>query len=84
MQSTENDKTWEFDQRQAERYDAMVAIDTQHYYARYDAVLDTVVELANLGPDKRVLDIGTGTGNLVVRCLGTGAHVVGVDPSAPM
>ena len=84
MHIEENDKSWVFTQRHTERYDGFVAADSEHYYARYETVLDTVMELANLAPGKRVLDIGTGTGNLAMRCLASGAHVVGVDPSEPM
>lgn len=80
---SENDRTWDFDPW-AERYDDVVARDNCHYYARYDDVLDAVVKLARLAPGKRVLDIGTGTGNLAARCLTYGAQVVGVDPSASM
>ncbi|MBN1934989.1 MAG: methyltransferase domain-containing protein [Anaerolineae bacterium] len=80
---SENDKTWDFDPW-AERYDAVVANDTRHYYAKYDNVLDAVVEFADLGSGKCVLDIGTGTGSLAIRCLGRGAYVVGLDPSASM
>lgn len=84
MPIQENDKIWEFTQRHAERYDEVVAADTEQYYARYDVILEKVVALAALAPGKRVLDIGTGTGALALRCLATGAHVVGVDPSTPM
>jgi len=83
MQTRDIDKTWNFDD-QAERYDTLVANDPRHYYARYDNVLDAVVEIANLAPGKRVLDIGTGTGNLAAHCLNRGAQVEGVDPSEPM
>jgi len=77
------DKTWSFDSI-AERYDAVVEWDTRTYYARYGEVLDAVVTRAGAGPGVRVLDIGTGTGNLAVRCLAVGASVVGLDPSEPM
>jgi len=83
MDSHEKDKSWDFD-RSAERYDANVMSDSRYYHARYDEVLDTVAETANLVPGERVLDIGTGTGNLAVRCLARGAQVVGVDPSESM
>lgn len=33
---------------------------------------------------RRVLDLGTGTGNLTLRCLARGADVVGLDPSEGM
>lgn len=83
MESNENEKTWNFD-NWASRYDRAVANDSQHYYAQYDKVLDTVAELANLAPGQRVLDIGTGTGNLALRCLAYGVEVIGLDPSELM
>ena len=61
MKNSENEKTWNFD-NWANRYDQVVASDSQHYYAQYDQVLDKVVEMASLTPGNRVLDIGTGTG----------------------
>ena len=54
------------------------------YYERYDEVLDAVANVACPVPGVTVLDIGTGTGNLALRCLERGAVVVGVDPSAGM
>ena len=78
----EKEKTWDFD-NWAERYDERVAGDSG-LYARYDEVLDRVVEIANITPGKRVLDIGTGTGNLALRCLARGAMVIGLDPSERM
>ena len=78
----ENEKTWNFD-NWADSYDKAVAADSQ-LYARYDEVLDMVVEIANVSPRTRVLDIGTGTGNLALRCLACGATVVGLDPSRQM
>ena len=77
-----NEKTWDFDSW-ADRYDKAVAADSQ-IYARYDEVLDFVVEIAKVSPMMRVLDIGTGTGNLALRCLAHGAAVVGLDPSGRM
>jgi len=82
MEMDENDKTWEFDSW-AERYDEDVHND-QEYYARYDEILDMVVKVANASPQKKVLDIGTGTGNLAMRFLACGATVVGLDPSEKM
>ena len=58
VENSENEKTWNFDSW-AERYDRVVASDSEQYYAQYDKVLDSVVELANLASGKRVLDIGT-------------------------
>lgn len=78
----ENEKTWDFDSW-AERYDHAVTSDSQ-LYARYEEVLGFSVEIANISPRMRVLDIGTGTGNLALRCLARGATVVGLDPSRQM
>ena len=76
-------KTWDFDPW-AERYDRAVAADGTTYYARYAEVLDAVVAAAGIAPGMRVLDIGTGTGALALRCLARGAEVVGLDPSVGM
>jgi len=78
----ENEKSWKFDNL-ADRYDRIVKSDST-LYERYDDVLDTVVVIANVSQGKRVLDIGTGTGNLALRCLARGAEVVGLDPSEKM
>jgi putative AdoMet-dependent methyltransferase len=83
LASNEGEKTWNFDSW-ADRYDKAVASDSQQYYAHYDQVLDAVAELASPVPGKRVLDIGTGTGNLALRCLARGAEVIGLDPSEQM
>ena len=83
MKNSENEKTWNFD-NWANRYDQVVASDSQHYYAQYDQVLDKVVEMASLTPGNRVLDIGTGTGNLTLRCLAYDVEVIGLDPSELM
>jgi len=74
--------TWDFDAT-ADEYDGLVA-GASALYARYAEVLDAVVQRAGAGPGRRVLDIGTGTGNLALRCLDRGAGVVGLDPSAGM
>jgi ubiquinone/menaquinone biosynthesis C-methylase UbiE len=76
------EKTWDFDEW-AETYEKWLVSDDP-VYARYDEVLDRVVEVARAEPGRRVLDIGTGTGNLAERLLARGAEVVGVDPSRKM
>ncbi len=76
------DKTWNFD-NWADRYDEVVAAES-HIHARYDEVLDMVVKLAEISPGTRVLDIGTGTGNLARRCVARGGSLVGLDPSTLM
>jgi putative AdoMet-dependent methyltransferase len=82
MEMDENNKTWDFD-NWADRYDEDIHND-QEYYARYDEILDMVVKVANTSPQKKVLDIGTGTGNLARRFLACSATVVGLDQSEKM
>lgn len=82
MDVTGNEGTWSFDD-QAEGYDKRVG-GTTKLYARYDEVLNMVAEIASSAPGNRVLDIGTGTGNLIQHCIAHGAIVVGVDPSEGM
>ena len=79
---SENEKSWDFD-GWADRYDETVAADSR-LNARYDEVLDFVAEIANVSAQTTVLDIGTGTGNLALRCLAHGAKVIGLDPSGQM
>ena len=67
----------------SQRYDSCVAR-ASGYYERYDDVLDAVAETVCQAPGSSVLDIGTGTGNLALRCLARRARVVGVDPSVGM
>lgn len=76
------EKTWDFD-RWAKNYDDWVSADSS-LYARYDEVLERVMVVAAVGPGKKVLDIGTGTGNLALGGLKRGAVVVGLDPSEKM
>jgi putative AdoMet-dependent methyltransferase len=76
------DKRWDFDPI-AERYDGVVAR-SDGVHARYEEVLDAVVARAAVGQGDRVLDLGTGTGALALRCLLRGARVVGLDPSEAM
>jgi len=74
---TENDQSWDFDEA-TDRYDEWVAGDSP-LYARYDGVLQAVVEVAQMCAGKNALDIGTGTGNLALRCLALGARAAGVS-----
>lgn len=76
------EKTWDFDQW-ADAYDGWIASEDP-IYARYDAVLGRVIGLSGAARGKRILDIGTGTGNLAVRLLDLGAEVIGLDPSQKM
>ena len=79
---TDIEATWEFD-AWAATYDSSVE-SSNTYYARYREVLDFVAETAGARQGKRILDIGTGTGNLALCCAGKGAAVVGLDPSQGM
>ncbi len=67
----------------AHQYDATVA-EAEWGFERYDEILDRVVELAAVPPGGRVLDLGTGTGNLAGRFLERGVEVTGVDLSREM
>lgn len=53
-------------------------------FAGYGEVLDEVVTRAAVVPGHRVLDIGSGTGNLAERFVSLGCQVVGVDYSVGM
>jgi putative AdoMet-dependent methyltransferase len=78
----EQEKTWDFDQW-AGNYDGWVASDDP-VYARYGTVLARVIDLSGASKGKRILDIGTGTGNLAGLLLDRGAEVFGLDPSRKM
>ncbi len=78
----QKEKIWNFDQW-AESYDGWVTSDDPTY-ARYDTVLGRVLSLSGAAGGKRILDIGTGTGNLALHLLDRGAEVVGLDPSQKM
>jgi ubiquinone/menaquinone biosynthesis C-methylase UbiE len=55
------------------------------YYARYHDLLDLVVVRCRVRAGDRVLDLGTGTGELARRFAhNRGCHVVGLDPSPAM
>lgn len=47
-------------------------------------LVDHVVEVLDLRPGRRVLDLAAGTGKLTRALVGTGAEVVAVEPSAGM
>ena len=51
----------------AEGYDADVAQEDNPIRAGYDALLDWVIRAADIRPDSRVLELGSGTGNLTAR-----------------
>ena len=48
------------------------------------ALIDLLVEVADVGPGKTVADIGSGTGILTALLLEAGSHVIGVEPNSAM
>lgn len=70
---------------QAANYDSITINETGVYYDGYNNLLDLVVEWACVDSNSRVLDIGTGTGELSKRfSIKTKCSVVGIDPSNAM
>jgi len=67
----------------AEGYDADVAQEDNPIRAGYEAVLDWVIQTADIRPDSRVLELGSGTGNLTARIPDCG-ELVCVDISQQM
>lgn len=49
-----------------------------------EGVIDALADRAELGPESRVLDVGTGTGFIAAGLAARARHVVGVDSSAAM
>jgi putative AdoMet-dependent methyltransferase len=79
------EKTWTWTERQVARYDRWTATEEGLYYARYNDLLDLVVVRCKVHEGDRVLDIGTGTGELACRfARNRGCEVVGLDPSPAM
>ncbi len=70
--------------RWAGTYDDAVRSAAGFPFAGYDRVLNEIVLLADAGPGMRVLDLGTGTGNLAARFTALGCEVVGIDFSPGM
>ena len=68
------------------RYDAEVwLMDRLVLRGRLRRLRARVLELAGIGPDRRLLDVGCGTGTLAIeaaRSAGSGGRIAGVDPSA--
>jgi putative AdoMet-dependent methyltransferase len=81
---TENtEKQWIW--KQAGNYDRWTSAEWGLYYERYHDLLDLVVVRCRVKKGDRVLDIGTGTGELARRfAQNRGCRVVGLDPSAGM
>ncbi len=66
-------------------YDTRTAAEAGLYYERYHDLLDLVVVRCQTRTGERVLDIGTGTGELARRfAQNRGCRVLGLDPSAGM
>jgi ubiquinone/menaquinone biosynthesis C-methylase UbiE len=79
------EKTWTWTEGQAAWYDQWTAREEGLYYARYNDLLDLVVVRCKVHAGDRVLDIGTGTGELACRfARNRGCDVVGLDPSPAM
>lgn len=73
----------DFDQW-AESYDRDVLDEGRFPFIGYQSALETVVRLAEAKPGMKVLDLGTGTGNLAAFFVKAGCQVWGIDFSEAM
>lgn len=81
--SDEIEKTWIW--AEAGDYDRYTSAEESIYYERYHDLLDLVVIRCQVKQGDRVLDIGTGTGELARRfAQNRGCRVMGLDPSPGM
>jgi len=81
--TADEEKVWIWDRVGA--YDRITSSEVGLYYERYHDLLDLVVVHCQVKAGDRVLDIGTGTGELARRFAQNRAcRVVGLDPSAVM
>jgi putative AdoMet-dependent methyltransferase len=78
-----NDSIDLFD-RWADNYDASVHADEGFPFAGYEAVLNTIARVAAPQAGVALLDLGTGTGNLLQHFADTGAELWGLDFSERM
>jgi ubiquinone/menaquinone biosynthesis C-methylase UbiE len=69
------------DKQRAQRFwrRYFMVYDKANESAHYRSMLDGHVELLDPRPGERILDAGTGTGNVAQVLLACGAHVVGID-----
>ncbi len=81
--TADEEKTWVWNRVGA--YDRITSSEVGLYYERYHDLLDLVVVRCEVKAGDRVLDIGTGTGELARRfAQHRGCRVVGLDPSQVM
>lgn len=73
-----------FDQWAPTYDDTVFRADAADGFEAYEQILNRVADMAEAKPGRRVLDVGTGTGNLAEVLAARGASVVAVDPSAEM
>ncbi len=73
----------DFDQW-AETYDRNVLDETQFPFTGYQRVLNKVIKLAQAQPGMRILDVGTGTGNLIQLFSRLGCSIWATDFSPAM
>jgi ubiquinone/menaquinone biosynthesis C-methylase UbiE len=79
----ESEKSWVWPK--VGDYDLWTGNEVGLYYERYHDLLDLVVVRCRVSRGNRVLDIGTGTGELARRfAQNRSCRVVGLDPSPPM
>jgi len=67
----------------AENYDRQVAKE-EFPLLGYEETLSTILRLADVGSGQRILDVGTGTGNLLERIRTRGCEFWGIDFSPKM
>ena len=65
-------------------YDKTLSGEQAFPFAGYEQVLAEVIKAAGLSPNMRVLDVGTGTGNLAAALVQDGCDVWGCDYSLAM